>query len=199
MTKKFTSVTKLVNKYKEAFDTEKVAKRVAAKEGKSPEAIKAKWEAIADRGTSFHEKVETWFNNGTTKELKPNWLSKLERFKAMGVCHPEVKLRSEEYMVHGIADLMIEKPDGTWVVLDWKTNSKIWKTSYNSKVMKNPIGHLLDCNFVHYSLQIALYAELSGKEVSERYIVHIPKGTGEMEIIPALDLSDEAKTILRDV
>jgi len=47
-------------------------------------------------------------------------------------------------------------------IIDYKTNKEIKTESFKdwegiSKKMLNPIAHLDDCNFVHYSLQLSIY------------------------------------------
>lgn len=57
----------------------------------------------------------------------------------------------------------VEIVDDCINVFDYKTNKKIDKESFKnwegiSKKMLNPISHLDDCNFNHYSLQLSMYA-----------------------------------------
>lgn len=55
----------------------------------------------------------------------------------------------------GQSDLVIR--DGNKIhINDYKTNRKIDKTNYFQKML-HPIGHLDDCNFIHYTLQLSMY------------------------------------------
>lgn len=79
---------------------------------------------------------------------------------------------------------------------DWKTNKEI-KTSNRFQKMLSPIGHLDDCNFNHYQLQINLYSwilEQWGYVTRHRRFTHCK----EEERIPYLvsDLRPEIENML---
>lgn len=80
--------------------------------------------------------------------------------------YPELLLWNEEYMIAGQADkVFISTVDGVRYIEvgDFKTNNKIRKKSYYNRaqrsntMMKHPINHLMDCNLIHYNLQISMY------------------------------------------
>lgn len=196
----YRSVSSLIDQYKERFDAEAIAARVARRDGVSPEEVKAQWSKAAPHGTRVHSLIEHYFEFGETVEgLHPNWFPVLEQIRYEGPCLSEVRVCSPEALVAGTADLLRLNDDESYSLFDWKTNATIRKRSYQGKRLKAPLAHLEDCNFVTYSLQLALYAELSGKNVKDTYIVHIPRECplGTIEVIPALDLRKEAQLLLK--
>lgn len=196
----YRSTSSLINQYKEEFDSDRIAARVAAYRGCTPEEVKQEWSKAAPHGTRVHSCIEEWFLSfGEKKEgVHFNWVGTLEAILSRGKCYNEVIVFSRECLCAGTADLLVELPDGNFAIYDWKTNATIRQRSYRGKRMKAPLAHLEDCNFVHYSLQLSIYSELSGRNVTERYLVHIPREdpTGYIEVIPCLDLSKEAKLLL---
>jgi len=92
---------------------------------------------------------------------------------------------------------MIKLKDGKWVakdryahIEDYKTNEKINFESYQFKngtykMMKPPIGHLQDCNWIHYCLQQSAYMlmmEYQGFRPGTITITHYPHPTAEVPI-----------------
>ena len=46
-----------------------------------------------------------------------------------------------------------------FLLIDWKTNEEISKSSFGGKKMFGPCYNLQDCNFNHYSLQLEIYKQ----------------------------------------
>ena len=68
-------------------------------------------------------------------------------------------------------------------ILDHKTNKKLKQKSYfdpkkkKYQMMKYPLNNIMDCNFLHYTLQLSLYAWMLQKQnpdliIDELRIVH---------------------------
>lgn len=77
--------------------------------------------------------------------------------------HPELILWNDEAGIAGQADLVFIETEGKkrYVDLsDYKTNGKIDKYNFMKYRMLDPLGHLHDCNYNHYRLQISAYAWL---------------------------------------
>jgi hypothetical protein len=81
--------------------------------------------------------------------------------------YSELVLWNHFYEIAGQADIVyIETIDGVRYVDidDYKTNKEIKTESYMNprtrkyKMMKRPLGNIMDCNGSHYELQISLYA-----------------------------------------
>lgn len=95
-------------------------------------------------------------------------------------------------------------------VEDYKTNEHIETESYRDRLtgvremMKSPLEHLMDCDIVHYSLQLSLYQfmlEYHGFMPGHRRIIHEQHpieglGTPEPKIIELPYLRDEVIAML---
>lgn len=80
----------------------------------------------------------------------------------------------------GQVDLLIK--DGNHItIVDYKTNKKLDQKSYfdttikgNTK-MKYPLNNIMDCNFLHYTLQLSTYAwmvqQLNSEFIIDRLII----------------------------
>lgn len=146
-------------------------------ENKRSEILK-EWDRKRDescvRGTAIHKQMELGHLNGKTEELKYLKLGGTfktdisNRVKAgeQGV-YPELLLsrvsEDGELRIAGQADLVII--DGYDVyILDYKSGKTMDTKSFfdrklkRSQKMKYPLNNLDDCNFMHYSLQLSLYA-----------------------------------------
>jgi ATP-dependent exoDNAse (exonuclease V) beta subunit len=68
-----------------------------------------------------------------------------------------------KFRLAGQIDLLIKDGNDIYIV-DYKTNKKLDEKSYydpktkKSQMMKYPMNNLMDCNKVHYTLQLSLYA-----------------------------------------
>jgi len=63
-------------------------------------------------------------------------------------------------------------------IIDWKTSKSIDKTSFGGKMGTHSItNHLMDCKFVHYSMQLSFYRYLLEKyydlKIQNQLIAHL--------------------------
>lgn len=167
-----TSVSKIIEMFKQPFDKEYWATRKAKERGITKEEILKEWDEKRDtsleRGTAHHKmreeeilkrvKVQT-LNHGEDKLAHD--LRNLEA----GI-YPELIVYDLLHKAVGTADLVTIYDDKSFDLEDYKTNKKL---AFNSvllyqdgerkpKKMKQPVSHLEDCNGMHYSLQLSLYA-----------------------------------------
>lgn len=189
----FTSCTTFIGSFFEPFDEIKIATKLVNTHPRyrdySVESLVAQWHAKRDAGTAAHEELQeyietrglpalpkasqgvTWFEE-YRQRLGPGW----EYLSEFIVYDTDTSLAGTIDLVAFNAD---EKKAA---LLDWKTNKKIDRTSYNGKCgLKPPSAQLMDCNFIHYSLQLSLYKQLFekafGTRVGDILLVHL-KETG---------------------
>lgn len=196
----YTSATTLVGMFKQPFDKVLVAANYAAKNGGNPEEWIKKWEEISkeacDKGTKAHNLKEQEllsslgikvFNTSASNFVNLTNYHTLED----GV-YPELKLWHHDWRIAGRSDkCIIETVNGIRFmhIEDYKTNKELKQESYKHprtgyKMMKKPIQHLMDCNMVHYHLQLSIYqymAEYLGFKPGYRKIIHIPNDETEIE------------------
>jgi len=182
----FTSATTFVKLFFRPFDKIGIANNLTSTHNKymhlSPEELVREWDKIAEEGTAIHNEIENYINDKTepTKIKSKHavqWLKSYasDRYEFLS----EIIIYSEELEIAGSIDVLIhDKKNGTYKMLDWKTNKKIDTKSYNQKMGTHPAtANLMDCNFTHYSLQLSLYRyileEYYGMKIEGTAIAHL--------------------------
>lgn len=182
------SVTSLVSKFKPKFDKEGQAKKSAKNKnskwyGMTVEQILQAWDNETERainlGNFYHNQREsdmldfkTIERNGTEVPIvKPlineNGIKLAPEQKLSDGVYPEHLVYLKSVGLCGQADI-VEVVDGYININDYKTNKEIKEKGYTnwegitSKMFK-PINHLDDCNLIHYSLQLSIYAYIIKK------------------------------------
>ena len=75
------------------------------------------------------------------------------------------KTNDGKLKIAGQIDLLIKDGNDIYII-DYKTNKKLDKQSYfnpstkKHEMMKYPLNNVMDCNMMHYTLQLSLYAYL---------------------------------------
>lgn len=211
--KELISVSQVINRYKQRFDpTGEIIARCAAKEGKTIEEKRKEWDEMRDsagvKGTSFHRQAEHWIKTKTILDDDyKDVVEQLSRLTFSGQLYSEIKIFSEQLGIAGTVDLIDQIDNNKIDLYDFKTNKALKKQSFfdrstrSYKYMLPPINHLMDCNFVHYSLQLAIYQillEECGYWVKNKTILYITPKTREIKIHETLPLYTEAWNIIRD-
>lgn len=197
--KTYTSVSTLIAKYKAPFDKEAIAAKVARRDGITVKEVLADWATSAPYGTAVHKQLEDFFNgkDAPTDLIQP-YMEKLTKWRSQNVeFYPETILYHPEAGIAGTADMLVSRGDD-WTILDWKTNKSIQTKGYNGKKLRGILAHLDDCNYVHYSLQLSMYALMSDLPVKKMNLIHLPKEQTTLEVIPCLDLRKEAERVILD-
>ena len=175
------SVTSFVSKYKQKFDADKQAAKSAKNKkskwyGMDPEMIKEIWSNEATRATDlgnwYHAQRESDIISIDTIDRGGKPIPIFKPIYNDGVKHaPEQRLVEGIYPEHlvylksegicGQSD-RVEVVNGIIDIIDYKTNKEIKMESFKnwegvSQKMTDPVSHLDDCNFWHYSLQLSTY------------------------------------------
>lgn len=194
--KKYTSATTLISKFKQPFDTWNVARAYAKKNGQTAEYWVNKWKEMGrvacDKGTKFHKRKEDAMRANValiTDEIV-RFVQDINAFTEPNInyanlpdgVYPEMLLWNHYFEIAGLADIVTL--DGEYFdVDDYKTNKKIDTQSFRHpqtghKMMKFPLNTLMDCNYIHYCLQLSLYAfmieQLTGKKCRSICFHHHP-------------------------
>lgn len=209
--KELISVSTLIKFFSPKFDpTGQILIRCAEKKGISPAELKKQWEneknEAADKGKNFHRQAEYWAKNkkidrkGDYKDV----VKQITKIPFEGSLYPEVAVASVELGIAGTIDLIDEYKKKQVNIWDWKTNKELKKKSFYRReggyqMMLEPVSHLMDCNFVHYSLQLHIYGiilEDNGYWVNDKTIVYINPKNRLIELHPILPLKREAENII---
>jgi len=184
---KLTSCTEFIGSFFEPFDKFKIANKLVNNFPKyshrTVESLIDEWEDAANQGTAVHKEIEDFIS----KQVKPNipkakqgvkWFCDFNKDDSHDH-FPEVIIYSEEIKIAGTIDLLIhDKNKNTYSIVDWKTNKRIDQNSYRGKCgIKEPSYNLLDCNYIHYSLQMSLYQyileEYYDLNVTQTKLIHL--------------------------
>lgn len=178
----FTSVTKLLSKYKQPFDQTTVALKASRnKKGKwygmKPEEIVDVWKKESERsvqlGNWYHNQREAdilecnsiTYNNSLlpvfscSYDESGNKVATSQKLDE-GV-YPEFFLYLPSAGIAGQSD-RVTIANGKVDILDYKTNKEIKSQSFKnyegiSQKMLYPLNHLDDCNLNHYTIQLSVY------------------------------------------
>lgn len=162
----------------------------------------AKWKDEAMAGTAEHAKREQEIITNGGVEFQGLFYEYINTdvlsIPSTGrYCLTEMLLWDHSMKLGGLADLPVFD-NGTFMVLDYKTNKEIARAAFMNKRMFPPFGHLQDCNFNHYSLQLSIYADmvsqLTGFKHKENWIIstaNLAYGRPIDELIKCEDLTDD--------
>lgn len=105
-----------------------------------------------------------------------------------------------ELVLAGTPDALLRRPDGEYVLVDWKTTTKPLDADYR-RTMRSPLSHLPDTKLTLYSLQLHLYREI----LADWCGIVVPLGNqlivarradGSWYSTPATNLHRAARTLL---
>jgi ATP-dependent exoDNAse (exonuclease V) beta subunit len=215
----YISSTTFIHNFFPEFDpTGEILKRKAAKLGKTPEELKLEWDKNRDAsclfGTRTHSLCEDILLNRPCRVEAENEKEKLvfangrkiaEKFKASLDIIDVEKIIFNPFLpkpIAGTIDLLARsRKDGSILILDWKTNKSIDQENKFNKFGLDPIKHIPDINWYHYSLQTSLYQYLLilGKYIPanskfKRAIIHLTETDAKIYQLP--DMTSEIKDMI---
>ncbi len=203
--KYFKSVTGLLKDYHDPFNPRITAEKVIANPNSkyfdmSVEEVLAMWTHAAAIGTELHDYGETILNGGMAEmpddDRAQFVIPAVEDLWGQGyeLAKTELLVYSSELALAGQSDILLKKSYGEdtfYMIYDWKFLSKpLQKKSYYNrrtrkyKKMSGPFRFLDDCNWIHYSIQLALYETLTGDPSLVREKVLIVVTEKGYEFIP---------------
>ena len=181
------SITKYISKYKGFFDLDLIAGNYAIKNNLLKEDVINMWKEKGKRSCEVGTYIHSIFEDYILKKdhvyqdypkVDVARKIKLELFSSKRLIPLET-----EYIVYndkyaGQIDCIAKNKKGEHFIFDWKTNNKIDFSSFGGKKMKTPYNHLMDCNFIHYSLQLSCYKEMCKEyDINKCYIVHLEENS----------------------
>ncbi len=94
--------------------------------------------------------------------------------------------------------MVYKKPDGKFAIYDWK-RAKEMKYENAWQTGKEPLEHLPDTNYWHYSIQLNIYRtvleELYGVEVDELALVVLHPNNRSFQVIKVNRMEDEVEAM----
>lgn len=209
------SVTTMIKSFCQPFDADAIITKMQNSKswgpkhkyyGQTREEIKRGWEENRDdsstRGTELHRSIELYYNEVPEPLESPEY----QYFVKFTEDHPDLVpyrtewvVYSEEHRVCGSIDMVLENPDGTLSIRDWKRSKEIKKTNPFAR-MKFPVDHLPDCNYYHYCLQLNLYKWILEtyyeKTVKDMALVVFHPNHANYQIYRVPDMREEIDSIM---
>lgn len=185
---KFTSVTRLKSKLFKEFDKEAVSARCANAWGMKQDDVKTMWDnngtATSLIGSGIHLMMENFIRFGERGLTKMPVLRSIVTSFPWGdykgcKLYPEVLITNVERRICGLCDLLVELPDGSYRVEDYKVNH-----APHEKKVEFADGVDLDLpnnKFSEYCVQLSSYGEMleiAGLSVCDKIVIHTWNGEG---------------------
>ena len=169
--------------------------------GMTPCQIKDKWEknrdSAAQEGTLMHENLEKYYNGvdheKNTKEFKM-FLNYCNDHKSLEPFRTEWEIFDEDALIAGSVDMVYKDPEnpGCIIIADWKRSKEIKTENRWQKGTDLLTRNMDDCNFNHYSLQLALYKNILENKYNQ-------KVSGTFLVILHPNQKDYIKLVTRDM
>ena len=215
------SVTQFIGKYFPKFDSDTISKKYAEKHGLTQEEVLSDWERKGNISALTGTAIHSWLENakrgkvlkidfseadaiGLGDEVRSRFellLPKAKAFHAdtLGKLYPiqlEFTVGHEDKLAGNIDVLCWNEMAREIQIWDYKNTKSIDKGNNFGKYAYAPFSHHLDCNFLHYSIQLSTYKALlarHGIKVGRMYLVHFDYNVpGEnFDIYECLDLSSQ--------
>ena len=198
--KRLISVTTLLSKFKNEFDSDYWSKIIAKRENKTQEEILSIWKEKAFKsteiGTAIHKIFEDYTLNNYSilneelifdyNKIKEDYFLDFNKksivaksfIKDFFITKRIVPLFTE-YIVYnddiaGQIDMICKDSKGNYYIIDFKTNEKIVFESYRNKKMLGCLNFIDDSNYFHYCLQLSVYKKLlKDIDINKMFLIHI--------------------------
>lgn len=219
----YRSATQIIHQFTNEFNTLERSRYMADRWGHTPEYWVKQWKDTntdsLDRGNFLHNEREDYLYNRGFASVHGKFYHVFNINGGSSVyddlgegTYPEMKFWDHNWRIAGRADKpTIEIVNGVRYlhIDDYKTNKKLEDQSYYDgkefRMMKGPLSHLMDCNLVHYQLQLSLYqfmGEYFNFKPGLRRIIHFPHeieglGKPDPKIIELPYLRSEVLLMLR--
>ena len=210
------STTKFVHSFFSHFDADAVIRNMMKGRnwnpsnkywGMSPAEIKALWDAngkaASGAGTRMHLDIEHDYTveEGVEWNYFMSFETKFRIPKGYLPFRTEWLVYYEEIRLPGSIDMVYSKPDGTYAIYDWKRAKDIKVENMYQKGFE-PVDHLPDTNYWHYTLQLNVYATILEKKydlkISELALVILHPNNKSFQVMMLNRLEDEVDAIFED-
>ena len=163
----YTSVTTLIEKFFPFFDEEAYIQKFMAESGKSREEVIRKMLEPSERGTFMHQQIE-YFLKGKPHEEDFKEFQLFLKFheeqilrRGLTFYDAEMIVTLPQYGIAGTVDALFRKPDGGFVMVDWKRSKNLIIDGYPKKYGTGRglsiLAHLDNSSYYHYELQQSFY------------------------------------------
>ena len=213
----FISATTFIKKFFTPFDADSFIQNLIDTNtfykrypNNTPENLKKEWNDIGSNasklGTLLHESIEYFYNEEHKESditISKEWGLFTEFYQDHSHLIPyrtEWYVFTERFKIAGSIDMVFKDKEDKYYIYDWKRSKQI---KFNNKYQnaKNPISHIEDCNYYHYSLQLNLYKYILKHcyhiNIYGMYLVILHPNNETYKLIKISDLEFEIKQMLK--
>lgn len=203
--KKLVSVSALLNKFKNKFDSDTFSKKAAEKRGVTQQVILDEWKDKANKSIAIGNAIHKIFEDYVEKkyslqcgelcfdvEVNPEYflefnakkqaaISFIKDFFETGRLIPvavEFIVYSDE--IAGRADIKCVDKLMNEYIFDVKTG--VIESNSFGKKMLSPLNNINDCSLNHNTLQLNLFSKMSKTKIKGTYILHIQDNYNLIEV-----------------
>ena len=168
------SVTTLIESFFPNFDEEAYIKNRMEETGMTEDEVRRELAEPSERGTDMHKQIEYYLKglpyDGSSKEFQF-----FLRFHEEQIVRRGLKFDSAEYPIElkdsniaGTVDALFRKPDGDYVMVDWKRSKHLIIDGYPKKYGfgrgLSVLSHLDNSSYYKYELQQSFYKYILEKD-----------------------------------
>ena len=163
----YTSVTTLIEKFFPYFDEEAYIEKFMKESGKTREEVIRKMLEPSERGTEMHQQIEYFLKGKPHREDFKEFQMFLkfheEQIRKRGLTFYDAEkiVTLPQYGIAGTVDALFRKPDGNFVMVDWKRSKHLIIDGYPKKYGigrgLSILSHLDNSSYYHYELQQSFY------------------------------------------
>lgn len=211
----YISVTTLIERFFQ-FDILRYIEREAEKQNKDEEEVLREFLALRDEaavlGTELHLQIENYF----TKKPFDESLTEFKYFlefekekiipKGLIFVEAEKKIFMPEYNVAGTVDCLFKRPDGRYVMVDWKRSKKLIVKGTEQpdkrgfRIEIEGLSELTNCSYYRYCIQQNMYKYILEKKyniiVSDMILAVLHENYSKYHTIRLPETPEETKVIL---
>jgi hypothetical protein len=217
---KYTSVTTVLGKYKEKFDEDYHAQRVADRRGIAKHEIIQEWREINrqanEYGTALHEILEKFLLSPGRLYSPRDEFEKVVINAFKTICEEEnLELLqnndvlpehimsiefTDEIGIAGTSDIIENIPRNMFNVWDFKTNKKFEFENKYGEFLHFPVSHLPHCQYNDYTLQLSIYGVMYERETGRKFsrggLFYWDKYSQTFRLIPISYMKRDAEMII---
>ena len=214
----YISVTTLIERFFQ-FDLLRYIEREAEKQNKDEEEVLREFLALRDEsavlGTELHLQIENYFTKKPydigLKEFKYFLEFEKEKINPKGLVFAEAekKIFMHESKVAGTVDCLFKRPDGRYVMVDWKRSKKLIVKGTEQpdkrgfRIEIEGLTKLTNCSYYRYCLQQNIYKHILKEEynitVSDMILVVLHENYSKYHTIRLPEMPEETAVILASI
>jgi hypothetical protein len=163
----YVSVTTLIEKFFPFFDEEAYIQKYMVESGKTREEVVRKMLEPSERGTDMHQQIEYFLKGKDHREdfkefhLFRKFHEEQIQKRGLAFYDAEKVVTLPQFGIAGTVDALFRKPDGTFVMVDWKRSKHLIIDGYPKKYGigrgLSILSHLDNSSYYHYELQQSFY------------------------------------------